>query len=245
MSGTLKVYDTPAIGFEDGGSWSTSEPGGAGTGFPIVLGGGTATEGVGLRFTLGETPLIFSASLLVEQVSVTGPITIHVDIEKGHITTAFGASPNLPSEKTSYRRVAEYSDSSTGSITGTITIPLNPGAFNPDMNQTDWDGSVNIRLTGTAPNATGDGLVALDSTTLSTMRNVVTNGAGFSSGNRVYGERWLIDPREGFPHPASQMVRDGEQRSLFVHYRYRDEPGRRDTRQASHRERETRLWPAV
>jgi len=72
----------------------------------------------------------------------------------------------------------------------------------------------------------------------------VRNTERFSVAGRRIGERWKVCPRDGFPYPENEFVRDAENPSLFVSRRNSDKQGRRDTRRMP-REREPRLWPRI
>jgi hypothetical protein len=159
---------------------------------------------------------------------------------------AFGTS-NLPSSKV--RAPVGRIRLSGKSITAgqVLTVPINLSLISKNCTQVSesgaFNGFLNFTLESNSQIRFQDLTDASGKPTLTISQNAVTWSERYSVANRQMGERWRIDPRDGFPHPVSEFSEDGERKGLYT--TDPDEVGKRETRNKGRREKEARLWPRI
>ena len=235
--GSTSVYAHDELGQSNGSAWTTdSTPEFAGL---------SGQPAAGVSWSISERFLVFTQPTFVltySAPSAAGPSawTFDVDIEL-NVTGAVWSSTNLPDDVTTANRYTLETISGSGSVStsSTITIPI--WAWDKVASQEDWTGRINVIFSGTADVSTGMTIVSVGDLNVLKLPSVHTNRMSMAGKRR--NQRWFVCPREGWPHPISEAVRDGEKRAMLVSKRHVDQRGRRNTRGHGRREREPRLWP--
>jgi hypothetical protein len=217
-----------------------SEAAGAFTEGSVSVGAGVIG---GVRFQLTASILPFALTLALRSTATGTPTdNLRVFYLTSSAPSAYSGA-FLPSQQIR-TFVGEFRTRGASITAGqTLTGSLRPGFVSKNCSQVTESGAFNGFLNFTLESSASFAFDVAAETSLTILQNEVVHSERFSVAGREVGERWRIDPRDGFPHPVCEFTEDGERKGLYTIDP--DVVGKREARNKGRREKEARLWPRI